>query len=148
MSAPYSSSPALRLTVAPSDIRRALLAALALCCLAALCLTWLAGHPLPAAVLALPVLLCLESLRRDPLRGATLSWRRGAWTLETGGRARPVRILPASTALSWLILVAWEELPTGRRGQLWLFADSAPAASLRRLRVRLTLDCRRPFTSG
>jgi hypothetical protein len=93
-------------------------------------------------------MLCLWSLRREPLRGATLQWQRGCWTLGTGHIRRPVHILPASAALRWVILVSWEELPAGHRGRLWLFADSAPADALRRLRVRLTLESRRTSARG
>ena len=148
MSGPFSSSPALRLTVGPSDIRGTLLAALSLCCLSAHLLIWTRGHCAVAAALAPPTLLCLWSLRREPLQGATLQWQRGSWTLESGRSRRPVRILPASTALRWVIFVAWEELPGGRRGRLWLFADSAPGDALRRLRVRLTLENRQPSARG
>jgi len=148
LSAPYSSSPTLRLTVGHSDIRRALLAGLSLSCLLAICLIWGRGYPALAAALAPPVLLCLWSLRREPLRGATLQWQRGCWTLGAGHTRRPVRILPASASLRWVILVTWEELPAGRRGRLWLFADSAPADTLRRLRVRLTLESRRTSARG
>lgn len=148
MSGPFSSSPALRLTVGPSDIRRALLAALSLCCLSALWLIWTRGQCALAAALASPTLLCLWSLRREPMQGATLRWQRGSWTLESGRGRRSVRILPASTSLRWVTFVAWEELPGGRRGRLWLFADSAAGDALRRLRVRLTLENRPPSARG
>ena len=148
MSVPFSNSPALRLTAGRSDIRRALLGGLSLCCLFSLCLIWGRGHSALAVALVPPVLLCLWSLRREPLHGATLQWQRGRWTLESGRSRRPVRILPASTALRWVVFVAWEELPAGRRGRLWLFADSAPADTLRRLRVRLTLESRQWSARG
>ena len=149
MSAPFSSSPALRLTAGHSDIRRALLAGLSLCCLIALCLLWNRGYIALALALLPPTLLCLWSLRREPLYGATLHWQqRGGWTLESGQIRRPVRILPASTSLRWVVLVSWEELPAGPRGRLWLFADSAPADALRRLRVRLRLESRRTSARG
>ena len=69
-----------------------------------------------------------------------LQYRAGCWSVVRGGARRAVRMLPCSVCLPWVIYLAWREPSSGRRGTLWLFADSAPGQQLRLLRVRLALQ--------
>lgn len=139
MSAKYSNSPALHLSVGSSRVRLGLYLALCLCTLFALYLLYVRGYPLLASGLA--PMLCMLLLRgvRAPPPGFQVRWRQGLWELGPEGALRPVCISAASTCLPWVIYLAWKEQPEGRRSGLWLFADSVPAAQLRQLRVRLAL---------
>ena len=139
MSVKYSNSPALRLRVASSLICRGLQLACVLCLLCALYLLFNRGYPL----LALGLAPLLYVLARHFIRGPgveQLCWCQGNWEIERAGVRQPVAVCASSTCLSWVIYFAWRELPSGRRGALWLFADSAPGEQLRRLRVRLALQ--------
>ena len=140
MSGKYSASPALRLIVGNSRIRRRLHAALSLCVLLSVCLVCARGYALLAATLVVPCSLLLWRLRSDTMCGVVVCWKAGAWSVERDGRRRPVRISPRSIALPWVIYLAWRELTPGAGGDLWLFTDSAPPWQLRGLRVRLSLE--------
>lgn len=140
MSAKYSTSPALRLIVGNSSVRCYLYAVLCLCGAAALYLLYARGYPLLCSVLLPPVVCLLLRLRRDPMVGSIVQWRQGIWTMERAQAVHVVRVLPQSACLPWVIYLAWRELPGGKRGDLWLFPDSASAEQLRRLRVRLSLQ--------
>jgi hypothetical protein len=78
-------------------------------------------------------------MRRDAMVGAQLCWRRGQWTLQQGARQRVLVPTRRSTAMSWVIYLAFSEPATGSGVQFWLYTDCAPADQLRRLRVRLAL---------
>jgi hypothetical protein len=71
--------------------------------------------------------------------GAKLCWRRGIWTIEQGNVAKEILPTGRSAVTPWLIYLAFTYLPHGADGHIWLYADSACANQLRRLRVRLTL---------
>ena len=140
MSAKYSTSHTLDLTIAESRIHFILQVALCTCVLAALLLLWVAGRTVLAALLLLPAGWLLWHLHFASMSAPLIRWRQGVWTLQREGCARPVRISPRSTVMPWVIYLAWCELPAGPRGCVWLFADSAPPQQLRRLRVRLSLQ--------
>jgi hypothetical protein len=82
----------------------------------------------------------LWCLRRDPLVAVELRWHQGHWTLERAGVQRAVVLTKRSTATPWVIYLGFSDVATGRGGHLWLFADCASRAQLRRLRVRLMLN--------
>ena len=128
MSAKYSSSPALRLIIGRSRLRRILHGAFCLCSCYALFLL------LP------PVSLLLWQLHGQAMVGAVICWRSGNWTVQHCAINRAVRVRASSTCLPWVIYLAWQELPAGRPGAVWLFADSAPPQQLRCLRARLALQ--------
>lgn len=135
----YSNSPALHLSVARSLICRGLQLSLFLCTLFALYLLFARGYPLLS--LSLAPIICLLALqcRRGPVV-AQVCWNQGAWAVERSGVLQPVEVCATSTCLPWVIYLAWREPSSGRRGTLWLFADSAPGQQLRLLRVRLALQ--------
>jgi hypothetical protein len=81
----------------------------------------------------------LWHLRQDSMVGAQLCWRQGQWTLQQGAQQRVIFLTRRSTALPWVIYLAFTDAATGGGGQYWLYADSACAEQLRRLRVRLAL---------
>jgi membrane-bound toxin of toxin-antitoxin system len=140
LSTRYSTSPSLRLRIADSTLRRVLYVGLCLCVAYCLCRLHLKGYSLLALSL-LPVAgLGCWRLAFEPMSGAILCWRRGQWLIERGSSSVPIAIHRGSCCLPWLIYLAWTELPTGRKCRLWLFADSAGAGELRRLRVRLKLE--------
>jgi hypothetical protein len=128
LSARYSSSPALHLRIGESRLRSTLYYALCLACVYALWLVFTRGY------VVLVVLLI-------PLVAVELCWRQGRWTLERAGVHRVIVPTRRSTATPWVIYLAFSDLSAGRGGYLWLYADSASKDQLRRLRVRLTLDC-------
>lgn len=136
----YSHSPALRLEIASSRYRQFLIIGLYLCVACALfCVArrgygWLALLVLPLA------LLCSARLWRRPFEGAVISWRQGQWSIDRHGTEIAIRIHRGSTCLPALVYLAWVELPTGRKQGLCLFGDSAGAAHMRYLRVRLRLE--------
>ncbi|MCB1675404.1 MAG: hypothetical protein KDI01_03895 [Halioglobus sp.] len=140
MSARFSSSPALRLHIGNSRIRSAAFGALALGSGAALYLIRARGYPVLAGSLLAPVLAVLWYLRQERWRGAQISWHRGVWQLQAGGRREAIVMSPRSGGFPGLLYLAWREAGSNRRGSVWLFADSAPAEELRRLRVRLLLE--------
>ena len=139
MSAKYSSSPALRLIVGKSRLRRLLHGAFCLCSCFALSLLYARGYQGLAVLLLPPVGLLLWRLHREPMACAVVCWKRGNWTVQHNAINQAVRICSNSTCLPWVIYLAWQELPAGRRGSVWLFADSAPPGQLRCLRARLAL---------
>jgi hypothetical protein len=137
LSARYSTSPSLNLRIGRSRLRGLLYLLLALCLGASLVLLGRQGYPLLALSLLAPAGCCfIAQLRRDGV--TALEWGAGQWTLRRGSERIPIRILPGSSCLPWVIYLGWASLVDQRRGSLWLFADSAPAADLRRLRVRLS----------
>jgi len=140
LSVKYSSSPALRLIIGKSRLRRILHGAFCLCVCFALYLLYARGYPVLALILLPPVSFILWRLRCEPMAGAVVCWRCGSWTVEHGAINRAVRLCSNSTCLPWVIYLAWRELPAGRRGSVWLFVDSAPPRQLRCLRARLSLQ--------
>ena len=139
MSAKYSNSPALRLRLASSRLRRRLLLLLSGAALIALYLLWQQGYPWLSASL-IPLISFLGWAQwRDRLQDVTLCWDKGTWSLQYSGLKHTVEVLPASTCLPWVVYLVGRDLTTGRRWQSWVFRDSADQESLRRLRVRLTL---------
>ena len=139
MSARYSTSPALNLPIGKSRLRALLFLLLALCLGASLLLLGLRGYPLLALSLLAPTACCyLAQLRSSGV--TALGWRAGQWTLQCGSERIPIRILPGSSCLPWVVYLGWASLADRRRGSLWLFADSVPAGDWRRLRVRLSLQ--------
>ena len=140
MSAKYSTSHALDLTIAKSRIHFFLQVALGICVLTALLLLWVEGRTVLAVLLLPPAGLLIWQLRYANMSAPVIRWRQGVWTLQREGCARPVRISSRSIALPWVIYLAWCELPAGPRGCVWVFADSAPPQQLRCLRVRLSLQ--------
>ncbi len=142
MSARYSNSPALALTVARSHTRLGLSALFTVCIGIALYLVHARGYPLLSWLCLPPAIVALLDMAREPWAGATLRWQGGHWSLQAGGSQRNVEVLPASRCLPWVVYLAWREAPGGRRRGLWLFHDSAERDQLRRLRVRLALEPR------
>ena len=140
MSARYSTSPSLHLTTGKSRIRDLLFGALCLCTLYALFLLYARGYAVPVFLFLPLVVLLLWHLRGAAMPAVEVCWRQGVWTVTRGGRSRVVRISGRSTCLPWVIYLAWSELPAGRAGFVWLFADSAQRQQLRRLRGRLSLE--------
>jgi hypothetical protein len=94
-------------------------------------------------VLLTPLLTSLLwRLRRDPLVAVELRWQQGLWTLErVGEQRRHIVLTKRSTATPWVIYLGFSDVSAGYCGHLWLFADCSSSEQLRRLRVRLTLDC-------
>ena len=140
MSARYFNSPALHLKIGKSRLRAALYFALCLVCTYALCLLFSRGYVVIIPFLAVAASFLLWRLRNDPLVGAELRWRQGVWTLECEGIERVILPTSRSTVTSWVIYLAFRELPAGSGDQLWLYADATCSQQLRQLRVRLTLD--------
>ena len=141
MSARYSSSPTLRLAIADSRYYHYLLLSLALAVFFALVLLYQRGYPqlawplLPLAAIA----LWRQYVQRP--RGWVLHWSQGDWWLESEGSINLVELKPQSACLSWVTLLVFTRLPQGRCQRAWIFADACDSESLRRLRVRLTLQC-------
>ena len=140
MSARYSNSPALRLTVTNSRQRRILHLLLCLASACALYRLYLRGYPLYTTLLLPLAAGCCWRLAREPAAGTTLCWRQGQWSLHQGDAGEQRVVLRRCTCLPWLIYSSWQAAPGGRYRSLWLFADSAPAEQLRQLRVRLLLE--------
>lgn len=138
MSAKYSISPTLYLKTAESHLymrcQGLLIAAVAL----ALFELMLGGYYLLVMVLGTCLLCFLRfSWQQRPV-GAVIRWQQGEWTLESGGQVLSIA-LRRGHCLPWLTFVAWQAEP-GKKGQVWLFNDSAPYHDLRRLRVRLRIE--------
>lgn len=140
MSARYSNSPALRLTINNSRQRRSLHLLLCLAITCALYRLYLRGYPLFTMSLLPLAGWCCRRLAREAAVGATLCWRQGAWSLQRSDGSEQRMMLRRCICLPWLIYSRWQVAPVGRHRSLWLFADSAPAEQLRRLRVRLALE--------
>ena len=139
MSVRYSSSPALRLEIARS--RHYQLVQLALCLLVFFCLYRISqqGYQLLSLVLLPIVTVCCWQLCRQRFADSVICWSQGQWSIQTGGCCRAITI-KHSSALPWVIYLAWLEVSGRSRGSLFLFNDSASAQELRELRVRLTLE--------
>ncbi|TGD74655.1 hypothetical protein E4634_05495 [Mangrovimicrobium sediminis] len=140
MSKRFSTSPALNLRIADSPSRRRWLLLFGL--LGAVHLggiAWTLESPWP--LLALPVFFTyLWQTLRDPLVGVELRWRAGRWSLGSCDDGDGIEMTPERWhLLPWVTYLAWRD-GAGARGQAWLFADSASAQALRRLRVRLALQ--------
>ena len=139
MSARYSSLPALNLEAGPSELRRLLLG---LCCgLAGLAAQrlWAGGYAPLVAGFAPLIVWQLRAMAVDRAAGVGLHWRGGQWYRLECGAATAIDLLPGSVRLPWLIHIRWRE-SGGRRGDLWLFIDSAGPGQLRALRRRLVLQ--------
>lgn len=139
----YSSSPALRLSIADSAISRWLVWAYAGVCLLALLLLCSVGYAFIAAVLLMPLLAIVLPLLRsnEPHNaGIVLFWRAGQWALDKGAGPQPIELLPQSCVQPWVIYLSWRELRAGGRDSMWIFPGIGTGNELRALRVRLTLD--------
>lgn len=141
MSARYSTSPALHLKIGESRLRALLYTALCFVCVYVLWLLYARGYVIVVVMLTPLVTYLLWAQRRDPMAGAELRWSQGQWTLEQAGLRRVIIPGKRSTATPWVIYMAFTVQPVSATGHLWLFVDCAAAAQLRRLRVRLTLEC-------
>jgi hypothetical protein len=113
-----------------------LAAGLALVCLAAAALPWLAGAPLgPALLLSALALAPLPSARRAvPGRGCAftvVAHGPGGLTLPPSMPA--LRLLPSSRVFPALVVLVAEL--DGRRRVLWIPRQSLPPADFRRLKV-------------
>lgn len=139
MSARYSSSPVLQLLIGKSRLRALLYGALCLVTVYALWSICARGHPIPAFLFAALAVGLLWQLRHNANEGAKLCWREGCWTLERGTEQRSISLSQRSTATRWVIYLAFSELPTGRGGQIWLYADGSTEEQMRRLRARVAL---------
>ncbi len=132
MSARYSNSPALRLTIAESrQLSRPALLALPgwrpAACIGCRC----------AATRLLALVLLLASHRspagdwpaqRLPGAASAGSGASGAWSERSSSRG--ISLSRASTCLPWVIYLAWTEAASARRGSaIRLFADSAPGGT-------------------
>jgi hypothetical protein len=115
-----------------------LAAGLALVCLAAAALPWLAGVPAgPALLLSVLALAPLPSARRSvPGRGCAFkAVAHGPEGLSLPPAGPALRLLPSTRVFrSFVLLVA--ELD-GRRRVLWISRESLPPADFRRLKVAL-----------
>jgi hypothetical protein len=140
LSAKYSNSPTLLLTIADSRIRRCLHALFCLCVAYVLLLLLSGTYALLAWLLLPPGIYLLRQARHEPLTGAVVCWQQGNWSVAKDGVEQAVAISRRSAALSWVIFLAWSEPGSGQRRSVWLFADSAPLQQLRVLRVRLRLE--------
>lgn len=140
MSTRYSTSPALHLRIGKSRLRATLYSALCLACIYAFWLLYERGYVGFVVLLALLVTGLLWRLRRDPMVGVELRWHQGLWTLEQNGVHRTICPTRRSTAMPWVIYLAFSDLPAGPGGYMWLYADCSTRQQLRRLRVRLTLE--------
>ncbi len=142
MSALSWNSPALRLRIGDSRWQRRLLALLAVALAGGLWLIDRRGYPWLSWSLLVPEALIWLALARQRWRGADLCWQSGGWALERGGAAMAIEPCPGSVCLPWGVYIPYREGAGGRRGRLWLFADSVEPGALRRLRVRLALQGR------
>ena len=102
----------------------------------------LRGYPVLALGLLLPVVACCLSpgLGRQRPPVTSLSWHAGEWAMTRDGVGRRIVLRPGHVCLPWVIYLAWDELPDGGPGSLWLYPDSATAGTLRLLRLRLALQ--------
>lgn len=139
MSSAYSNSPALRLQIADSPLRRRAYICLVLLALGSLWYCAGRGYPLLAIALAPLLTWVCWSMPGACWQGAELCWRQGAWQLSVREQAHPVALLPGAVALPWVALVPFQLTVGGARRWLWIFADSVPFEQWRRLRVRLRL---------
>lgn len=137
----YSSSPALRLSIANSAISRWFVWAYVGLSLLVLLLLYSVSYALIAAALSAPLLAVVLPLLWSNERHShaiVLCWRAGQWTLDKGAGAEPIALLPQSCAQPWVIYLSWRELRSGSRDSMWIFPGTGN--ELRALRVRLTLD--------
>ena len=137
MSNKYWNSPALRLKVGRSRLRRALYLALWPVTAATLLLIGQRGYPDVALVLVPMVLLLLWQLESDPAEGVELHWYRSSWRLFQSGVSRQIVPLDRSVLTRWGVCLAFESFPVKQRAYLWIFPDSIETADLHRLRARL-----------
>jgi len=140
LSARFSNSPALHLTIGKSRVRHGLYGVFCLVNAYTLWLLYSSGYLLLVYLLTPPVAVLLWRLRRDPLCGAELRWRQGLWTLEQGPAQLAISLGRRSTALPWVIYVDCRDPASGNGKGIWLFVDSASGRELRQLRVRLSLQ--------
>ncbi len=133
------SAPALRVELSPSPVLLAGLGAAHGLAGAALVLTRLGDLAVAAGALALAASLLCGWLRHGPGRRAVRALvcnAGGGWTLLMGGgEAVPARL--CSSFVHPRLLVLRFRLGRGRWRTVVLPSDAAPAADLRRLRVRL-----------
>lgn len=140
MSRRYCNSPVLRFRIGESRLRAALYAALCLAVATAHYLIFLRGYNGLALLLALPALILLGGLARDPAAGVWIAWRGGRWSLCRGGVWQDVIPHRRTVVTRWVICLVYSYAPWSARNYLWLYADSLPAGELRRLRLRLALQ--------
>lgn len=137
MSARYSTSPTLHLTIADSSRYRYCQWLGCLTMMLAVINVACRGYPFFWLLLPLLPIACYLN-RRQPLAGAELGWQQGQWSLQADGE-RQLIDLQRGHCLPWVTYLAWRD-QVGGRGSLFLFSDSASHQQLRRLRVRLRLQ--------
>jgi hypothetical protein len=111
-------------------------------CLLVACALWEIygrGYPMLCLLLAVPSLIMLYRLRRDPGVGSELYFGRGLWTLQGNGVERAITLRRRCVVTPWVIYLAFNESTPGAMQQLWLYVDAVQPQQWRRLRVRLTL---------
>jgi hypothetical protein len=140
LSEKFSNLPGLHLRIGRSALGQVLFACFCLGCVYTGCLLLADGYLLLGGGLLLVYGWVLWPLRRQSLAGAVIIWVEGQWYIERSGERRAIEISARSVCLPWFICLAWQELPRGPAGYLWLYADSAPRDQLRSLRVRLRLQ--------
>jgi hypothetical protein len=140
LSAKYSNSPALLLTIADSRIRRCLHALFCLAITYVFFLLHSGTDSLLAWLLLAPGFYLLWQARHERLTGTVVRWQQGNWSVAKDGVEQAIAVSRRSAALPWVIFLAWSGAGSGQRGSVWLYADSAPIQQLRVLRVRLRLE--------
>lgn len=139
LSAGFSPSPTVVVVLRASRCKRLATGSLAL--LLALALWALVGksHPWISMPVSL-ALLGLALLRGDPGAGLTISCQDGCWRVGSAGQGLQ-RVVPerGGLTLPWLFQLRWRIEGGAGAGGLWVFPDSADAASLAALRRCLLL---------
>lgn len=134
----YSNSPEVALRVLESRQRAWCYLALSGLLVGLLAVLYLRGYPwlLPGGVLCLG---WLARLAREPLQGALIRWRRGAWSVEDAARTGAIEVT-GGRAVGPVICLRWRYRGGYFYHDLVLFPDSADHEELRRLRRRLRLE--------
>lgn len=145
MSARFSNSAALRLTLGRSRLRLVFHCLSGILALSALCLVADRGYPGLALVLVVPTICLMWNLRRDPAAGAQLHWQQGKWDLLQRGERLLIAPRAGTAVLPWVVHLSYATLPQGRSGGLWIYVDSLERQAWRQLRVRLTLQSYRGY---
>lgn len=120
-------------------MRAVLCGALCILTFLSLCGIYLRGYTASCFLLVPLAVMLVWRLLREDRAAAELCWCQGHWTLQQGARQRRVVLSRRSTVTPWVIHLAFSDLSTGSRGQLWIYADSLSSEAWRQLRVRLAL---------
>ena len=133
----YSSTLSLVLNLRQSRTRSIIVVLLGACLALALAAQFIAGYREWVYGLTLPSVILLYRLAFAERMLSRLSWQQGVWSVLDGHQRREVVLNKNCICLPWAIWLSWQEMPAGRRGELWLFSDSAEFDDLRRLRALL-----------